>query len=130
MKLKDIIYNDYFRLFVKREGKVVLGKHYSNLWLLCSVLFATFLALSSKYVEDGDFIRIGQIGIGWTIPNRIKWLSEITVQASARNLLTLSKYSGWNPDVNSFGINALSSGLDYGSYPIQRTIVMGVSVKF
>ena len=46
MKLKDIIYNDYFRLFVKREGKVVLGKHYSNLWLLCSVLFATFLAIA------------------------------------------------------------------------------------
>ena len=46
MKLKDIIQNDYFRLFIKREGKVVLGKHYTNLWLLCSVLFATFLAIA------------------------------------------------------------------------------------
>ncbi len=46
MKIKEIIQNDYFRLFVKREGKVVLGKRYSNLWLLCSVLFATFLAIA------------------------------------------------------------------------------------
>lgn len=44
--LKEIIRNDYFKLFVKREGKVVLGKHYASLWLLCSVLTATFLAIA------------------------------------------------------------------------------------
>ena len=46
MKIKEIINNDYFKLFVKREGKVVLGKRYANLWLLCSVLFVTFLAIA------------------------------------------------------------------------------------
>ena len=46
MEFIKIIQNDYFRLFVKREGKVVLGKHCSNLWLLCGVLFATFLAIA------------------------------------------------------------------------------------
>lgn len=44
--LKEIIRNDYFKLFVKREGKVVLGKRYASLWLLCSVLTATFLAIA------------------------------------------------------------------------------------
>ena len=42
----DMLKNDYFRLFVKREGKVVLGKNNSNLWLLTAVLVATFLAIS------------------------------------------------------------------------------------
>lgn len=46
MKLFDILKNDYFRLFVKREGKVVLGKNHSNLWLLTAVLTATFLAIA------------------------------------------------------------------------------------
>ena len=46
MKMFDVLKNDYFRLFVKREGKVVLGKNNSNLWLLTVVLIATFLAIS------------------------------------------------------------------------------------
>lgn len=46
MKLKNIVKNDYFRLFVRREGKVVLGKNYSSLWLLCGVLTVTFLAIA------------------------------------------------------------------------------------
>lgn len=46
MKFKEIISNDYFKLFVKREGKVVLGKRYSSLWLLSCVLTATFLAIA------------------------------------------------------------------------------------
>ena len=46
MGLKHIKNNDYFKLFVYREGKVVLGKRLSNLWLLCSVLFVTFLAIA------------------------------------------------------------------------------------
>lgn len=46
MKLKDIVRNDYFKLFVRREGKVVLGKRYSSLWLLCCVMTATFLAIA------------------------------------------------------------------------------------
>ena len=46
MKLKQIITNDYFKLFVLREGKVVLGKRYSSLWLLSIVLTATFIAIA------------------------------------------------------------------------------------
>ena len=43
---KDTIYGDYFRLFVRREGKVVLGKNLSNLWLLTGVLALTFFAIA------------------------------------------------------------------------------------
>lgn len=65
MKIFKILKNDYFRLFVKRESKVVLGKNCSNLWLLTSVLTATFLAIafsnaSLKYLSykmDDPFIN-------------------------------------------------------------------------
>lgn len=65
MKLFDILKNDYFRLFVKREGKVVLGRNFSNLWLLTIVLTATFLAIAFSngslnylsYKMDDPFIN-------------------------------------------------------------------------
>lgn len=46
MKFREIISSDYFKLFIKREGKVVLGKHFSSLWLLSCVLAATFMAIA------------------------------------------------------------------------------------
>ena len=65
MKIFDVLKNDYFRLFVKREGKVVLGRNCSNLWLLTSVLTATFLAIAFSnasldylsYKMDDPFIN-------------------------------------------------------------------------
>ena len=65
MKILKVLKNDYFRLFVKREGKVVLGKNYSNLWLLTAVLTATLLAISFSnasldylsYKMDDPFIN-------------------------------------------------------------------------
>ena len=46
MKLSKILSNDYYRLFVEREGRVVLGRNGSTLWLLTAVLVATFLAIA------------------------------------------------------------------------------------
>lgn len=65
MKIFEVLKNDYFRLFVRREGKVVLGKNYSNLWLLTGVLTATFLAIAFSngsleylsYKMDDPFIN-------------------------------------------------------------------------
>lgn len=65
MKIFDALKNDYFRLFVKREGKVVLGRNYSSLWLLTAVLTATFLAIAFSnasldylsYKMDDPFIN-------------------------------------------------------------------------
>lgn len=71
MKLKDIVLTDYFKLFVKREGKVVLGKRYSSLWLLCSVLTATFLAIAfSNASLDYLSYKMNDPFINWVdIPN-------------------------------------------------------------
>lgn len=71
MKVKDIISTDYFKLFVKREGRVVLGKHYSSLWLLCSVLTATFLAIAfSNASLDYLSYKMNDPFINWVdIPN-------------------------------------------------------------
>ena len=59
-----------------------------------------------------------------------KKVKLLKVNVSGHNLFTLTGYSGWNPDVNSFGVNAGAYGIDYGSYPLRRQAVLGVSLKF
>ena len=86
--------------------------------------------LSERYVEKGDYLRLSRISFNYDIPVKWKWMKALRVNVSGMNLLTLTGYSGWNPDVNCFGNSVLSNGVDYGSYPAVRTIVLGVSAKF
>lgn len=89
------------------------------------------IALSGKYIERGDYLRLSEVGVGYDVPiGRIKWLKGLNVRLSAHNLATLTSYSGWNPDVNSFGVSTLANGYDYGSYPLNRSVILGVSLKF
>lgn len=80
--------------------------------------------------ERGDFLRLDHIGAAYDIPLKSKVVKQLRVSASGHNLFTFTKYSGWNPDVNSYGISVRSAGVDYGSYPLARTFVFGVNLKF
>ena len=86
--------------------------------------------LPGSYLEDGDFLRLEHLSASYSIPFKTRWLKELTVRATAHNLFTLTGYSGWNPDVNSFGVTARAFGVDYGSFPMCRSFVLGLSVKF
>lgn len=87
--------------------------------------------VSADYVEKADFLRLARFSVGYDfkLPQK-SFIKQLSLNLSAANLLTLSGYSGWNPDVNSFGLTVLSGGIDYGSYPQVRTVVLGVSAKF
>lgn len=86
--------------------------------------------LTSKFVEKGDYLRLGEIGLNYNIPVKAKWINDLNVRLSCHNVATFTSYSGWNPDVNCFGVSTLANGLDYGSYPLARTVILGVSAKF
>lgn len=89
--------------------------------------------VSGKYVEKADFLRLARLSVGYRLdPVRLKmpFFKELNINVSAANLFTLSGYSGWNPDVNSFGLTVLSGGIDYGSYPQVRTVMIGINAKF
>ena len=86
---------------------------------------------SSYYVEDGSFLRLRNVQIGYSLPT--KWIKHIKMErcriyVAANNLVTLTKYRGYDPDVGSGGV--LSAGVDYGIYPQARTIMGGVQIKF
>lgn len=86
---------------------------------------------SDYFVEDGSFARLRNVQIGYTLPATV--LEKIRVGSlrfyvAANNLVTLTRYQGFDPDVGSAGV--LSSGVDYGIYPQARTVMGGVNLKF
>ncbi len=88
--------------------------------------------LSDFYVEDGSFIRLRNVQLGYTIPKKftekIK-IESFRVYVSANNLVTLTRYQGFDPDIGPTA-GTLSAGVDYGFYPQARTIMGGLIVKF
>ncbi len=105
MGVKDIKCSDYFKLFVNREGKVVLGKHYSNLWLLCSVLFVTFLAIafsnaSLKYLN----FKMNDPFINWVDIQNQNGSNFVGFQRalSSDELKQTFNYRGFQSDKNAY----------------------------
>ena len=86
--------------------------------------------VSSAFVEDGDYLKLSSVTLGYDIPVKAEWIKALSLSLSANNLLSASSYSGWNPEVNSFGYTMLANGLDYGSFPMVRTFLLSVSAKF
>ena len=86
--------------------------------------------LSTSYVENGDFLRLSRVSAMYEIPFKRTWIKALGISLSATNLFTAGTYSGWNPDVNCYGVDARSAGTDYGSFPISRSLILGISAKF
>ncbi|WP_297332625.1 TonB-dependent receptor [Flavobacterium sp.] len=87
--------------------------------------------LSDYYVEDASYCRIQNVQLGYTIsPDFTKkaGIEKLRVYAGVNNLYTFTKYRGFDPGASSG--DPLSSGIDYGFYPVPRTYMFGVNVKF
>lgn len=89
------------------------------------------LLVSDYFVEDGSYLRLKNIQIGYDFCNKlIKWkgISQLRLYVSAQNLFTLTKYSGLDPEIGSS--NAMLNGIDCGFYPQSRTWTVGLNLKF
>ena len=87
---------------------------------------------SDYFVEDGSYLRIRNVQIGYVLPKLIseKFGSDyVRFYISANNLFTITNYMGYDPDIGA-AQGALSNGIDYGFYPQARTIMGGVNIKF
>ncbi len=86
---------------------------------------------SSLFIQDGDYLRVGNITLGYDFANMIgsEYISQMRVYAAVNNLYTFTKYDGMDPDVG-FGPQSYSSGVDLGFYPNPRTMIVGVNIKF
>ncbi len=80
---------------------------------------------SSRYIEDGSYLRLKDLQIGYSFPR--KWIekaamSRLRIYVSMSNLFTLTKYTGYDPEVGG--------GVDYGNYPQSRTFMVGLNINF
>lgn len=87
----------------------------------------------SRFVEDGSFLRLKNVTIGYTLPQ--KWIqkayiSKLRLYASGQNLFCLSGYSGYDPEVSTAGNNPMTPGLDWGAYPKSRVLTFGIDIQF
>jgi hypothetical protein len=87
---------------------------------------------SSRFVEDGSFIRLRNVTLAYTIPTKLtsKWrISRANIYVTGANLLLFSKYTGPDPEV-SLDSSDLVQGLDFGTPPQPRSIVGGINITF
>lgn len=87
--------------------------------------------ISDRYVEKGDYLRLSDIRLSYDIPlGNVKWIESIGVWFNVHNAAVFTGYSGWDPEVSSFGTNNSRMGIAYGGYPGARSFTLGVSATF
>jgi TonB-linked SusC/RagA family outer membrane protein len=86
------------------------------------------IRVSDRYVEDGSFVKIKTIQLGYTVPQLLtgKVFKSIRVYAQVRNAFTFTKYSGYDPEIAG---GVLDTGVDRGAYPQPRTYTVGLDIK-
>jgi iron complex outermembrane receptor protein len=90
-------------------------------------------AFSSRFIEDGSFLRLSNLTIGYTFKTKsIKWLNKLRLYATGNNLLLITKYKGFDPEINvDASENGVPSmGIDYSSFPKSRTFTFGANLQF
>ncbi|UOB16743.1 SusC/RagA family TonB-linked outer membrane protein [Abyssalbus ytuae] len=91
------------------------------------------ILISDRYVEDGSYLRIQNVRLGYQLPSKVfekSGISKINIYGSIQNLYTFTKYSGYDPEVGSLNQDALLMGVDNGRYPTPRTFTLGLDVQF
>jgi TonB-dependent starch-binding outer membrane protein SusC len=89
--------------------------------------------LHSWAIEDGSYLRFNNITLGYSLPQKVLEKMKITnfrVYGTVNNLGTITKYSGYDPDVTSRRSDPLTPGVDFAAYPRARTILFGINVTF
>jgi TonB-linked SusC/RagA family outer membrane protein len=88
------------------------------------------LSFIDRHVEDGSFLRLATATIVYRMPLKANVIKQIDFAVTGTNLFVLTKYSGFDPEVNSFAFDANRIGVDWNAYPRTRGVMFGLNVKF
>lgn len=84
----------------------------------------------SFFMEDGSFVRLKNVSLGYQLPLKSKYIKRARVYVSGQNLMTFTKYRGYDPEVNSDFNSNTSYGVDVYAYPAARTFTVGANFSF
>ena len=86
---------------------------------------------SDLFIEDGSYIRLRNIRIDYALPlGDTKFIKSANIYLSGNNIITITDYKGYDPEVNAFSGNSLQQGVDNGAYPGSKTVTLGLTVNF
>ena len=88
--------------------------------------------MSDRYIENGSFLRIQNITLGYRLPMHIiskAKMTNVRFYVSAQNLYTFTDYSGYDPEIGAFNNNIRLMNVDMGHYPNPRTFTIGANIE-
>jgi TonB-dependent starch-binding outer membrane protein SusC len=89
--------------------------------------------ISDRYIEDGSYLRIQNVSLGYRLPagmgSRLA-IDNLRIYCSVQNLYTFTKYSGYDPEIGAYNQNPMLMGVDNGRYPLPRTVTIGLNIGF
>jgi hypothetical protein len=86
---------------------------------------------TDRLIEDGSFLRFSNLTLSYSVPTKkIKFLQALSFNVAVNNVWVWTKYTGWDPEVSSYGADMMRMGIDSGSYPSARTFSFGISATF
>jgi len=90
--------------------------------------------ISNRFVENGSYLRFRNIQLAYNLPvsnRRMGWCRSLQLYASGQNLITLTKYSWYDPDINTYGgSSSYMQGIDYYTYPTYKSVTFGIRCGF
>jgi len=122
-----LTYSNKSRLYLDRWT----GEGTSNTVPRASTNSSGNVLFSDFYVEDGSYLRIQNVQLGYSLPSSALekiGFDKLRLYVAVNNLHTFTNYSGYNPDVSN--ASPLGAGVDLGQYPQTRTFTMGVNISF
>ena len=84
-------------------------------------------AFSTRWIEDGSYVRLKNVSISYRLPKEFLTFKSAEFYASANNLMTLTKYLGYDPEF-SYSYMQIHQGIDYGMTPQSRQFIVGVKL--
>jgi TonB-dependent starch-binding outer membrane protein SusC len=89
-------------------------------------------AIWTNYVEDADFVKLRQLAVRFTPTGA--WVDQLgfgslSIEVLGRNLFTWTDYTGYDPEINMFGLSTVERGVDFAVYPNARTLTLGVRIE-
>jgi hypothetical protein len=82
---------------------------------------------SSRWIEDGSYIRLKSITLSYTFPGKLAFINELNIFFTGTNLITSTGYLGYDPEF-SYADGILGQGIDYGKIPQPRTMIVGIKL--
>jgi len=94
---------------------------------------ASNILFSDRYVEDGSYLRLKNVQLGYTLPEKLSKsmnIQKFRIYVGATNLLTFTKYTGFDPEIGTGYYGSLDLGIDRATYPQARTFLLGFNLSF